>query len=180
MTNGTNYEPKLWDLLVGERLVDLSQFQAPGFFDEVPLVSRESDLAFLSDLPRERAEVVLLGFALKFLKAVVSYEEHRSPFFAAVTARDIPDADWIIPNLFIWSGPIRRLKKKLVLEPLATRFGWKVKTLVRQTHLRSPFEVFEEASGPAEEARVFVSLAEKPYPAFVPLDKFRKAARSVA
>lgn len=179
MTNGKNYESALWDLLAKKRLVDLSQFHKDGFFDEVPLFSRLSDLEFLPDSPRGRADSILLAFALKFLKSVVSYEEHPWPFFAAITIWDFPGSDRIIPNLFVWSGAIGALKKKLTLDEVETPFGKAIKKLVRQTHLRGPFDVLEDASEAVPMGRVFISLASLPYPGFVTLDKFLKTASPV-
>src|SRR5947209_473582 len=86
MNNGDDDESKLWAVLTKEHLVDLSQFHKRRFFDEVPLYSRDSDIDFLAGYTNERANRILLGFALKFLKSVVSYEEHHAPYFAAITA----------------------------------------------------------------------------------------------
>src|SRR5262245_39824865 len=77
MNKGENYESKFWAILTKEHLVDLSQFHKGNFFDEVPLFSRESDIEFLFVYPIHEINSILLRFALKFLKAVVSYEEHR-------------------------------------------------------------------------------------------------------
>src|SRR5260221_315470 len=101
MSNSEYYESKLWAVLTKEQLVDLSQFHRSGFFDEVPLFSRESDIDFLSAHPSHEANRILLGFALKFLKSVVSYEEHRSQFVAAVTVWEPAEDDRVIPNLFV-------------------------------------------------------------------------------
>src|SRR5205807_1165644 len=104
MINNNNYEYKFWDILKREHLVDFSQFHRSGIFDELPLFSRESDLEFLAELTRDRANTVLLNFALKFFKSVVSYEEHRTAYFAAITVWSPSGSDPIIPNLFVWSG----------------------------------------------------------------------------
>ncbi len=180
MTNGKNYDSALWTILVKERLADLPQYHEPGFFDEVPLFSRLSDLAFLPDTPRGRADSILLAFALKFLKSVIAYEERRSPFFAAITIWEFSEADRIIPNLFAWSGPIGNLKKKLSLDDVETSFGRRVRKLVRQTHLHGPFEVLEDLSEGIEMPRVFISLASQPYPGFVPIETFHRPARAVS
>ena len=87
MNNIDDYESKFWDILKREHLVDFSQFHKSGFFDEVPLFSRDSDLEFLAKLAGDQANAILLNFALKFFKSVVSYEEHRRAFFAAITVR---------------------------------------------------------------------------------------------
>lgn len=179
MTNGRDYESGLWALLAKKGLADLSQYHSHGSYDEVPLFSRLSDLEFLPDSPPDRADSILLAFALKFLQAVIAYEEQASPFFAAITVWDFPEPDRIIPNLFFWSGAIGTLKKKLALDEVETTFGRTIKRLLRRTRLPGPFDVLEDTSEGIEMPRVFISLARQPYPAFVPLRTFRKAARSL-
>lgn len=178
MIKDGNYESRLWEILAKERLVDLSQFHRSHFFDEVPLISRDSDLDFLSDLPQEEADGILLGFALKFLKAVVSYEEHRARFVAAITVWGPGEGDRMIPNLFVWSGPARDLRSRLVLEPPTAPFARKVKRMVPHRHGKLPyqgFEVLQDTATEPGEVRVFISFAQPPYRAFVPLREFTGA-----
>jgi hypothetical protein len=169
-----DYESKLWDILVKEHLADLSQFHKPRFSDEVPLFSRESDIAFLSEYPDDRTNAILLNFGLKFLKSVVSYEEHRAPYFAAITVWSFSESDPIIPNLFVWSGPIQRLEKKLALNEATTPFGKRIKGLVSKLGLRKRFDVLDDISTVEDMERVFISQLAQPYPSVVPLARFRK------
>ncbi len=178
MNNIANYESEFWDILAKEHLVDLSQFHKSPFFDEVPLFSRESDIAFLSKYPEDEAGVILLRFALKFLNSVVSYEEHRAAYFAAITVWNYSETDPFIPNLFVCSGCIPRLKK-LVLNEATTQFGKRIKRLVSRLGLRARFEVLEDNSTNRDMQRVFISQYVKPYPSFVPLAYFRKALNHV-
>src|SRR5439155_22935048 len=92
----SQYENRLWKILEKEQLADLSQFHQRGVFDEFPLFSRESDIDFLLKEEGAAAGEVLLRFALKFLKAVIAYEEHRAGYFAAVTVW-INFADLLVP-----------------------------------------------------------------------------------
>ena len=140
MSNSENYESRLWAILAKDGLADLSQFHRSGLFDEVPLFSRESDIGFLSDRPTSEANKVLLGFALKFLKAVVSYEGHRSQFVAAITVWGPTEEDRVIPNLFVWSGSVHKLRSKLVLEWPTTPFARRIKRLVPARHTHYHFE----------------------------------------
>src|SRR5437867_1337302 len=94
-----HYEHRLWKLLEKEKLTDLSQFHADGTFDEVPLFSRESDIDFLPGNHAAASEI-LLRFALKFLNAVIAYEDHPAGYFAAITIWS-GSADLVIPNLFV-------------------------------------------------------------------------------
>src|SRR5436309_2732485 len=140
MNNNNHVESRFWKILTREHLVDLSQFHKTRCFDEVPLFSRESDIAFLSEYTSEQANTMLLHFALKFLTSVVSYEEHRTAYFAAITVWSLSESDPFIPYLFVWSGPIRRLGKKLVLDEATSPLGRKIKRLVSKLCLRNRFE----------------------------------------
>jgi hypothetical protein len=175
MNNDDNIESNFWKVLTKDRLVDLSQYHKVPFFDEVPLFARESDLAFLSQYTNEQANTSLLRFALKFLQSVVSYEEHRTAFLAAITVWSFSEPDRLIPNLFVWSGPIRRLEKSLVLDETTTPFGKKIKSQVSKLDRRDRFEVLEDRTGTPGSSRVFISYSEPPYPCFVPLGTFTKA-----
>jgi hypothetical protein len=179
--NNYNYiESKFWKILTKDHLVDLSQFHKVPFFDEVPLFARESDLAFLSEYTSEQVNTLLLRFALKFLQSVVSYEEHRAAFFAAITAWSFATSDPLIPNLFVWSGPMRRLEKRLRLDEATTPLGRKIKSRVLKLGLRDRFEVLEDRSGTPGGSHVFISYSEPPYPRFVPIGTFRKARSQAA
>jgi hypothetical protein len=172
MSHVETYESKLWAVLTKEHLVDLSQFHASGFSDEVPLFSRAADTAFLSEESTEKANGILVGFALKFLNSVVSYEEHRSPFVAAITVWSSAEDDRVIPNLFVWSGPIQRLQKKLVIGAPTTAFAKRIKKTVPRRHARNGFEVLQDTTTDPDETRVFISFSLPPYSGFVPLRKF--------
>jgi hypothetical protein len=175
MNNGDGYESRLWEVLTKERLVDLSQFHRDGLFDEVPLYSRESDVNFLSHEPRSRVDQILIDFALKFLKAVISYEEHRSPYFAAITVWPAAEGDRLVPQIFVWSGPVRELRKKLVLATPKSPFAKRIQQIVRGKHAKNGFAVLEDTATDSDETRVFISLARPPYHRFIPLSGFVKA-----
>jgi hypothetical protein len=173
MKTRTDYDSKFWEILEKERLVDLSQFHKQHFFDEVPLYSRESEIAFLTELRKPHADVVILGFAIKFLRAVISYEEHRTPYFAAITIWNV-EHDPIVPNLFVWSGPVQQLKEKLSLGVPTTPFGKRMKRLVQKLGIRSRWKVLEESSTAAEASRVFIAPVKRLYQDLVPLAELRK------
>jgi len=166
MKNG-DYESLLWKLLEKEQLADLSQFHKPHFYDEVPLYSRNADIAFLSDCTNAKANAILLGFSLKFLNSVIAYEEHPAAFFAAITIRNGSPADRIVPNLFVWSGSISRLKDKLTLETATSAFGRKIERQLSKLHLLDHFGVREESANVPDLARVFIAPLHAPYPNFV-------------
>jgi hypothetical protein len=174
MKKPNDYESRLWKILEEEKLAALSQFHQQGFFDEVPLYSRESEIDFLP-AGKDAASEILLTFALRFLNAVIAYEEHRAGYFAAITVRSVPPAP-LIPNLFVWSGPIRDLEDKLALGSVKTTFGKRIKSLVRRLRFREPFEVLEDISTEPDTPRVFIAPARPPYPSFAVLDRFRRSA----
>ena len=176
MNSYSNYESRLWKLLEQEKLADLSQFHQAGFRDEVPLYSRESDLDFLPNNSGITNEI-LLTFALKFLKAVVAYEEHRAGFFAAITVWSL-SADPLVPNLFVWCGAVRELEKKLALTVVTTPFGKQIKKLVQRLHLGESFEVLEDISTVPDTTRVFIAPVRPPYEGFVALDTLRRPANA--
>ena len=172
MKNNSNYESLFWQILEKNRLVDLSQFHRSDFFEEVPLYTRYADISFLSDYSRDEAGAILLRFALKFLRSVVSYEEHETPFFAAITVSDFSEDDPVVPNLFVWSKPVLELYEKLILKTAKTPFGKNIKRLVSQIHLPDLYEVLEDTSTNAEFPRAFVAPAFPPYHGFVPIYLF--------
>jgi hypothetical protein len=176
MIDTNNIESRLWKLLEKEHLTDLSQFHQPGFFDEVPLYSRQSDVDFLPD-DKNEANEILLRFALKFLKSVVAYEQHRTGYFAAITVWNFSDA-LLVPNLFVWCDALRGLKEKLTLQAVATSFGKEMKRLTPKLDRRQLFDVLEDASTLPETTRVFIALAQPPYSGLATLDSFRKLART--
>ncbi len=174
MKNSNDYESKLWKLLEKEGLTDLSQFHKPRFFDEVPLYSRDSDVAFFRNATGAQASDTLLSFALKYLRSVISYEEHDMPYFAAITVWNFSEDDPIVPNLFVWSGPIKKLEETLTLNGVTTSFGKRIKRIVSRLRLQERFEVLEERSTMSNTTRVFIAPSPIPYPGFVPLNTFRK------
>lgn len=173
MTKSDGYESRLWEILAREGLADLSQFHRPKLVAEIPLFRKRSDLAFLVENSVLAVDSVLLGFALKFLKSVIAYEEHRSTYFAAVTARAIDSDQWIVPSLFVWSGTepqAKRLRKVLMLDRVTTPFGRRIKRLVPNGASRPRFDVLEDRTTISGTSRVFVSPTHAPYRNFLPLE----------
>ena len=175
MIDTSNIESRLWKLLEKGNLADLSQFHQRGFFDEVSLYSRESDVDFLPD-DKNEANGILLRFALKYLKSVVAYEQHRTGYFAAITVWSFADAP-LVPNLFVWCGAIRGLKEKLVLQTATTSFGKRMKKMASSLGMGGPLEVLEDALTLPEATRVFIAPAQAPYQGLATLGRFRKSAR---
>jgi hypothetical protein len=171
-----HYESRLWELLEKQKLADLSQFHQPGCFDEVPLCSRQSDIEFLPTGERAANEI-LLRFALKFLNAVIAYEEHRSGYFAAITVWDF-SADRLIPHLFFWSKSVRGLKQELKLRPATSRFAKQISRLVGQIDLGERLAIGEDTSTVHGATRIFIAPEHPPYKGFPTLDTFCKQGRA--
>jgi len=177
MKNSHDDESMFWRMLEKNRLVDLSQFHKADFYEEVPLCSRIEDIAFLADYSADDASFKLLRFALKFLKSVVSYEQHDAPYFAAITVAEISPGDPIIPSLFVWFRPILDLFEQLKLSEPATPFGRKIKRFVAQLDLPDRHEVFEDLLTVPDSPREFIAPSLPPYRGFVPVYTFCKPGR---
>ena len=175
MTANGQFESKFWKIVEKEGLADLSQFHRFGFFDEVPFYSRFSQVSFLRDLSRDRADRVLLEFALKFLKALTWYETPKWPFLASITVWNDPDDEPIVPNLFICSGKVReQLEDRLDLRQPKKGPTKRIRALVKQLHIVDALEVLEDGSTVADHTRSFVGYMVPPYPNIIPLHRFEK------
>jgi hypothetical protein len=178
MTGNGEYESKLWKILEKEGLADLSQFHRLGFFDEVPFYSRIADVGFLRKLPRDRADSILLEFALKFLKALIWYETPSAPFFAAITVWNDPEDELIVPHLLVCSGKVReQIGERLQLHQPKKAATKRVRSLVKHLQFVDSLEVLEDSSTLAEMTRTFVGYGIPPYPNIVPLHFFEKEAQ---
>jgi hypothetical protein len=168
-----NYDARLWAVLEKGKLADLSQFHQDGFFDEVPLYSRKSDVDFLPD--GERGDEISLVFALKFLNSVIAYQPHRRAYFAAITVWDFSD-DHIVPNLFAWCRPIRELDEKMSLRKITTAFGKRIRKFVSKSRPLDQFSLLEDVETDRDTTRVFIAPVVSPYGGFVTLDHFMSRA----
>ena len=171
MTNG-DVESRLWKVLEKQRLADLSQYRNEGFFDEVPLYSRSSDISFLGMLGQEGANRVLLEFALKFLNALVNYEPPQSPFFAALTIWDHAEK-FIVPSIFVCNGKVKqRLRGRLILHRAETEFGRGIRKLLRNAKLTGQFQAFEDDLTVPDITRVFIGHKTVIHSQMVKMDAF--------
>jgi hypothetical protein len=174
MSTVTNHDSRLWGLLEKGKLADLSQFHEPGFFDELPLFSRRADVDFLVDTD-ESANGILLSFALRYLKSVVAFEEHRRGYFAAITIWT-PIDETIVPNLFAWCGSVRELARRLSVTDRSTEAARKVKKLLPKHAQAGPFVVLTDTAAVDDMRRVFITFAKPPYEGFVNWRTFQESA----
>jgi hypothetical protein len=164
-----NCDTKLWQVLKKRKMADFAQFHQPGFFDEAPLYTRESDVDFLRH--DEKANEILLRFALKFLESLIEYEQHPKGYFAAITLWDYSE-ELLVPNIFAWCRPVKGLDEKLVLKTVATTFGKRIKRMVPKLGLTDSFKVLEDTRTEPGSTRVFIGPTFPSYHGFVSVEHF--------
>lgn len=172
MSENGDYESKLWRTLEKERLADLSQYHRSDYFDEVPFYSRNADVSFLLRLGVAQADKVLLGFGVKFLRALVNYEIPQRPFFAALTVWNNPEVRFLVPHLFVCSGTVKERLNRLELHKPENADSRRIKRLVAQLSIQEPFLVLEDRSTTPDMTRVFIGYQKPPYSNFVSLQTF--------
>jgi hypothetical protein len=143
-----------------EGLLDVSQFDQPGFFDEIPLYSRTSQLSFLPGLAARRyAEIdrLLLEFSLNYLDWLLLYARPREPLFAALTFFKPGRADPMVPSIFVCHGKVEEnllghLSLQAPRSPLASR----LKKDMTRTGDTNRYIVLQDDTTISGEVRVFV------------------------
>jgi hypothetical protein len=169
------YESRMWRVLEKENLANLSQYHRPGFFDEVPLYSRLADVSFLRRLSRDQADIFLLSFGIKFLKALIWYEIPRQPFLASLTIWNNPEDSLIVPHILVCSGKVRkRLGERLALQKVHDAPAKRIMKLFSRLHLPDPLQVLEDNSTTPDMSRVFIGYKTAPYPKVIPLQSFER------
>jgi hypothetical protein len=171
------FQHDMWQVIRSEQLTDLSQFHRPNFHDEVPLYSRYEQLVFLRHLSIQDIDQVLIAFSVRFLRAVVSYQETRTPYFAAITVWNLSDHEAIVPSLFFWSGQIKPLKQALSLKPVVNDWGKRLQNIVEEEDMSKKLLVLQDVDTEPGVSRVFISYKKPPYKAFVPLGRFQEKVR---
>ena len=175
-----NGEPsvRLHKVLKKNRLAEVSQFHAPGFYDEIPLYTRESDVSFLATSPLSNGNRILLEFAVKYLESVIWYKQHKTPYFAAISVWECPSDELVVPHLFAWADSRRKLTEALRLHAVRTPFGRKIRRLVSQLASSQELDVREETSTVAEMSRVFIGPSEPLYANLMTVRMLSKRRRS--
>ena len=110
----------------------------------------------------------MLRFAVKFLKAVIAYEQHQTGYFAAITVWSL-SAGPLIPNLFVWCDDVRDLTETLVLGAATSAFAKKIKKLLPKLQLGEKFAIREDTSTDPDATRVFIAPERPPYKGFLPM-----------
>ena len=147
-------------ILAEEGLLNLSQFDEPGFFDELPLYSRISQLEFLLDGGTPLSgdiDRAVIAFSLDYLDLLLQDARPRGSFLAALTFLKPSKDDPIVPSIFVCQGHVEeRLVGRLVLDAPKDPLAEDVKA-----HLAGPgdsvsYDVLQDTRTVPGECRVFV------------------------
>jgi hypothetical protein len=161
-------------------LEDLSLFHRDDFFEEVPLFTRSTDIAFLARLGREDADACLLDFGLKYLDGVLRYRVPRRAFFAAITIVDYGKSQPLVPSIFVCNGGIgERLRGRLILRPPTTAFAARIASAVGSLDGPGRHRVLQDTLTVPRKTRVFVGRKGLPGP-YIDIEEFRAPEKRAA
>jgi hypothetical protein len=149
-------------VLKAEKLLDLSQFNSPELFDEVPLYSRYKQMSFLNGMSLERANESLLAMGLDLLMSIINNHSGSEAFFAALTVWQGEDDALIVPNIFICNNNPRRQLKKLTLQKAKAHFCKKIGKLVRKAAGTPQYLAVEDNQTLEDDIRVFIGPKTSP------------------
>lgn len=160
-------------LLEEQKLDDLSQFFRDGFFDEIPLYSRYSQLSFLEYLEVGRADAVLIRLSLDYLDRIIHHAGPKSKFLAAVTVANTgTKKDYLQPSIFVCHGRIDELLKgRLMLRAPKSVFANRLKKIVDEVAGASRYHVLQDTRTIPRKVRVFISPKHLPHPRMVGIDE---------
>lgn len=168
------YTQRFADVLAEERLDDLSQFYREGFFDEIPLYSRSSQVAFLDALDRRTADRVILGLGLTYLDELVQFGHPAAEFLAAVTVFDFGKNERLVPGIFVCHGKVDEvLKGRLRLRAPKSVFGARVSRIVSELGGAERYEVLQDTLSVPRKVKVFIGCKSHPDPQMVAISAFK-------
>ena len=143
-----------------EALADRSMFDAPGFFDELPLYSRYRQIAWLSRFGD--VNELLIRLSLDYLQSVAKTKRSSAMCFAAITLMDHPDAEYLVPNIFVCNGWVSRRLRRLRLATPASRFAAKLRADLVRSKLSVRFAVAQDTLSSPGNVRVFFGFRKAP------------------
>ncbi len=146
-------------ILKKEGIYDTSQFNRTGFFDELPLHSRDKQLSFLTLYSQSKRDKLIVSWALAYLKDVnLAIRNRRRQSFAAITLWDFKD-EWLSPYIFVCVGYVKRtLQAKLNLHEPCTDFSKRIKKAIGEKDVK----VMEDSTTLPGDTRVFLVLSDPP------------------
>ena len=173
LTSPRRYESSFERVLEAQNLLDLTQFDRAGYFDELPLYSHVAQLSFLDALDRDEADAVLLGLGLDYLDRVLTYAVPRVPFLAALTCFDFGKNEPLVPAIFVCHGSVDdRLGRRLVLRTPRSAFGARVSDLLESLGGGEHHQIGEDMQTVLRKARIFLGPKTLTKPHLVGIDHF--------
>lgn len=173
-------EAKFWQLLEQQRLNDRSQFVREGFFDEVPLYSRYSQLKFLEErflgYSRKEIDSVMIKFGLHYLEIILDKCVPKENFLAALTVRNSSGKNFrLLPSIFVCHGRVEELLDgRLELVPPKSVFAKRLETIVSDIAGPNRYHVLQDSLTVPRDVRVFVGPRHLSNSLMVGVDAFMR------
>lgn len=147
---------KLEAVLRDEKLDDRSRYDAPGFFDEIPLYSRYRQVAFLRKYGDP--EKLLIEFALEYLASVARAKRSPTECFASITVMEHPDAELIVPCIYLCNGRIKSRLRTLRLARPLSKFAASLKRSLEELSPTSRYALAQDTISAPGNVRVFIGF----------------------
>lgn len=161
MSNLDSVRQRLEAVLREEKLDDRSQFfDVPGFFDEIPLYSRYRQISFLKK--HGDPSGLLLEFALEYLESVIRARRSPTECFAAITAVEHEEAEFLVPRIYICHGRIRSRLRSLHLARPVSRFAMGLKRSLSTLKSSARYALAQDTISAPGNIRAFVSYRKAP------------------
>ncbi|HET6883908.1 MAG TPA: hypothetical protein VFI31_27385 [Pirellulales bacterium] len=178
MSLPTEVTEKFEAVLEQERLVDRSLFDAPGFFDELPLYSRYTQIEFLNRYGN--ADELLIQLSLDYLESVVERRRSHAECFAAITIRDQGDQEHVVPYIFLCNGWVTRRLKPLRLTPPTSELAKSLRQSLDLLSRSSKFALAQDTISSPGNTRVFIALRRAPTERVLTLGELLQIASGTA
>lgn len=160
MSSGMNLpdsaRQKLEAVLRDEKLDDRSRYDAPGFFDEIPLYSRYRQVAFLQKYGDP--EKLLIEFALEYLESIAQAKRSPAECFASITVMEHQDAELIVPCIYLCNGRIKSRLRTLRLARPLSKFAAALKSSLEHLGSRSRYALAQDTISAPGHVRVFIGF----------------------
>jgi hypothetical protein len=172
MTTSAEVKERFEAVLRQEALADRTMYDAPGFFDELPLYSRYRQIVFLSRFGD--VNDLLVELSVDYLQSIVQTKRSSAECFAAITLMDYADAEFVVPNIFVCNGWLARRLRRLRLAPPASRFAKSLQRYLGRANLATRFAVAQDTLSSPGNIRLFLGYRKPPAEHIVPLPALAK------
>lgn len=160
MSLSNRIRQRLEAVLQEEALDDRSQFDMPGFFDEIPLYSRYRQVTFLTK--HGDADELLIEFALEYLESVVRAKRSSTECFAAITFVEQDGAEFLVPCIYVCNGRIRKRLRSLRLARALSKFAVALKKSLSILKSAPRYAVAQDTISAPGNVRVFIGYRQAP------------------